>query len=95
MKKSAIAIIALIMLMIPVVFAQNEVTSKSLTITIYEDGIADVRYLLESDPGQVRVDVDLFGASYNNLVIRDEEGYALDSTPNLTGLSIDSLGARA
>lgn len=93
MKKSAIAIIALLMVMVPVVSAQDEVTPQSLTITIYEDGIADVLYHLESDPSQVRVDVELFGASYNTLVIRDDEGYALDSTPNLSGLSIDSLGA--
>ena len=78
------------MMMAPNVYTQEDVTPESLTVTIYEDCITDVTYILECDSGKVRVDVDLFGPSYNNLIIRDDEGVPLDSTP--TGLSIDSLG---
>jgi uncharacterized membrane protein len=93
LKKSAIVAFLLIIMMIPGISAQDEVTPLSLTASIYEDGTVDIVYTLECDPGQVRVDVDLFGSTYNNLVIRDDEGYSLDSTTNPTGLSIDSLGA--
>lgn len=88
-----VGLLAVILLPALVVNALDEVTPLSLDITVYSDGNVKIVYHVESDPAKVRVDVDLFGSSYNTLVVRDEEGNPLASTPRPSGVTVDSLGA--
>lgn len=60
---------------------------------MYSDGSSLVTYDVEGDPTKVRVDLDLFGETYNNLVIRNEDGLPLDFTHRDTGVTVDSIGA--
>jgi uncharacterized membrane protein len=73
--------------------AQDEITPLELSLTLYSDGNVKVTYRVESDPSKARVDVDLFGSSYVNLVVRDEEGNPLALTATASGIKVDSLGA--
>jgi uncharacterized membrane protein len=75
------------------VVAQDETVPIGLSLTLYSDGNVKVTYRVESDPSKVRVDVDLFGSSYSNLVVRDEDGNPLASTATASGITVDSLGA--
>ncbi len=92
-QKTLLVILMLAMSLIPVVYAQEDITPVSLEVKIYTDGSALVQYIVESDPTKVRVSVDLFGDSYNNLIIRDEDGLPLDSESSGSSLTIDSIGA--
>ena len=83
---------ALVMPMLAAV-AQDETVPLGLSLTLYSDGNVKVTYRVESDPSKVRVDVDLFGSSYGNLVVRDENGNPLASTATASGITVDSLGA--
>jgi uncharacterized membrane protein len=73
--------------------AQDETTPLELSLTLYSDGNVKVTYRVESDHSKARVDVDLFGSSYVNLVVRDEEGNPLASKATASGITVDSLGA--
>jgi len=73
--------------------AQDETVPLGLSLTLYSDGNVKVIYRVESDPSKARVDVDLFGSSYSNLVVRDEDGNPLASTATASGITVDSLGA--
>jgi len=88
-----VGLLAVILLPALVVSALDEVTPLSLDITVYSDGNVKIVYHVESDPAKVRVDVDLFGSSYNTLVVRDEEGNPLALTLRPSGVTVDSLGA--
>ncbi|MFH2111681.1 MAG: helix-turn-helix domain-containing protein [Candidatus Bathyarchaeota archaeon] len=88
-----VGLLTVILLQAMAVSAQDEVTPLSLDITVYSDGNVKIVYYVESDPTKVRVDVDLFGSSYSTLVVRDEEGRPLASTPSPSGVTVDSLGA--
>jgi uncharacterized membrane protein len=73
--------------------AQNETVPLGLNLTLYSDGNVKVTYRVESDPSKARVDVNLFGSSYGNLVVKDEDGNPLASTATASGITVDSLGA--
>jgi len=86
-----IAFIALT-LAIPATYAQD-VTPKSLNITVYSDGVSRIDYNLEADPSRVRVEVELLGPPFSSLVVRDEEGNPLAYTVTDANITIDSIGA--
>jgi uncharacterized membrane protein len=88
-----IAFLSLILSTIPLTLAQGEYTPVSLTFTLYSDGTARAEYKVESDALQARVEVELFGPPYNNLVIRDDEGYPLVYSTDEPNVTVDSLGA--
>jgi len=87
-----VGLLAIILLPTTPAAAQDEVTPLSLEFTVYSDGNVKVVYVVESDPTEPRVDVGLFGSSYSTLVIRDDEGNPLASTPTPDGVTVDSLG---
>ena len=62
-------------------------------MTIFSDGTTKVEYHVECDPEKLRVDVELFGPPFINLVIYDEEGYPLGSSTDGQYVIVDSLGA--
>jgi len=92
-QKNILVMIIIFSLCLPVTYAQEEITPVSLEVKIYKDGSVLVKYNVESDPTKVRVDVDLFGVTYNNLVIKNEDGLPLDFTRRDTGVTVDSIGA--
>jgi uncharacterized membrane protein len=88
-----IAFLSLIFSTIPLTLAQEEYTPVSLTFALYSDGTARAEYRVESDALQARVEVELFGPPYNNLVIKDDEGYPLVYRADEANVTVDSLGA--
>lgn len=92
-QKNTLVLLIIFSLCLPVTYAQEEITPVSLEVKVYPDGSSLVTYDVESDPTKVRVDVDLFGETYNNLVIRNEDGLPLDFTRRDTGVTVDSIGA--
>jgi uncharacterized membrane protein len=88
-----IALLSLSFSTIPLSWAQEEYTPVSLAFILYSDGSARTEYLVESDALQARVEVELFGPPYNNLVIRDDEGNPLVHTTDEANVTVDSLGA--
>ena len=91
--KMALVLMMILSALVPAVLAQDEVTPISLEVKVYTDGSTLITYITESDPTKVRVDVELFGDSYNNLIIRDEDSIPLDSEVTPAGLTIDTIGA--
>jgi uncharacterized membrane protein len=75
------------------VLAQEEYTPLSLDLVIYSDGTVKVDFLAETDPTEVRIDFELFGPPYNNLVARDDEGLPLVTAASGAEITVDSLGA--
>lgn len=92
-QKNILVLLIIFSLCLPVTYAQEEITPVSLEVKVYPDGSSLVTYDVESDPTKVRVDVDLFGETYNNLVIRNEDGLPLGFTRRDTGVTVDSIGA--
>jgi uncharacterized membrane protein len=92
-QKTTLALFIILLTVIPFTFAQDDTTPLSLLVKVYPDGSALLTYHVESDPTKVRVDVEIFGESYSNLIIRDEDGLPLGSTVTATGLTIDTIGA--
>lgn len=88
-----IAFISLSLLTVPPARAQEDYAPVSLAFTLYSDGTARVEYAVESDALQAQVEVELFGPPYNNLVIRDDEGYPLVHSTDEANVTVNSLGA--
>lgn len=91
-RKAVFLALILLTVVVPSAHAQDT-TPTSLSITVYSDGTAKAVYLLDAEPTQVRVDVELFGLPFSNLVIRDEEGNPLAYTVHDSNVTIDSIGA--
>jgi uncharacterized membrane protein len=92
-RKIIYFIFLLILISVPNSYAQDDITPLSLDVKIYTDGSTLVTYRVECEPSAVRVNVSIFGETYGNLVIRDEEGLPLDSTKIDSVITVDSLGA--
>lgn len=88
-----IVLLSLFISTIPLSWAQEEYTPVSLTFTLYSDGTARTEYIVESDALQARVEVELYGPPYNNLVIMDDEGNPLVHSTDEANVTVDSLGA--
>jgi len=92
-KQPVIAIFALMLLMLSVENLSAVYTPAELSLTTFSDGTTKVEYHVECDPEKLRVDVELFGPPFINLVIYDEEGYPLGSSTDGQYVTVDSLGA--
>jgi len=77
----------------PLVQAQTYTTPKSLTLTLYSNGVTQVDYHLESDSSKVRVQTPLFGENLENLVVRDEDGNLLQVAIINSTAKVDSFWA--
>jgi uncharacterized membrane protein len=85
--------ILIVMTCIPLAVAQEDYTPVELLLTVYGDGYIGVDYGIDVDPTKARVNVALFGSHYQYLLIEDQDGLPLDSSPVPGGLNIDSLGS--
>jgi hypothetical protein len=90
---SALVIFTFILLLLPVKTLNAEYSPVSLTLTTFSDGMTKVEYKVECDPEKLRVDVELFGPPFINLVIYDEEDNPLDSETDGHYVTVDSLSA--
>jgi uncharacterized membrane protein len=88
-----VAFLSLSFSVLPLTLAQEDYAPVSLAFTLYSDGTARAEYRVESDALQARVMVELFGPPYNNLLIRDDEGYPLVHSTDEANVTVDSLGA--
>ena len=94
MKKITVFLTIIVLFSIsPVVLAQDEYTPLSLDLAIYSDGTVKVDFLAETDPTKVRIDFELFGSQYSNLVARDDEGLPLVTAATGTNVIVTCLGA--
>ena len=75
------------------VYGQSPYTPSELSFTVYADGYAEVGYSAYVDPTRPRVNVTLFGSLYIDVLVEDQDGLLLDSSPSEEGLSIDTLGS--
>jgi len=91
--QSALVIFTFMSLMLPVKILNAEYSPVSLTLTTFSDGTTKVDYYIESDPDRLRVDVELFGPPFINLVIYDEEGNPIGSSTDGDKVTVDSIGA--
>jgi len=75
------------------VYGQSFYTPSELSFTVYADGYAAVDYSAYVDPTRPRVNVTLFGSLYIDVLVEDQDGLLLDSSPSEGGLCIDTLGS--
>ncbi|MCW3978321.1 MAG: hypothetical protein NWF12_01110 [Candidatus Bathyarchaeota archaeon] len=95
MKARSLITLVLIILTasVPFVAGQETYTPLELSFIIYPDGYVAVDYSADVDPTKARVDVDLFGSLYQDMLIDDQDGLPLDYAFYDGGASIDTLGA--
>ncbi len=92
-KGSMLALALLIFsLLVPHVHGQPYYTPLELSFIVYPDGYVAVDYEVNVDPTRSRVNVSLFGDLYEYLLLEDQDGLLLDSSPIEGGLAIDTLG---
>lgn len=98
MRKSVSLTILLILVLsvqtLPSAQAQEPYSPVDLTLTVYSDGFVHVEYLLEVDVAYPRITVTLFGRTFENLLITDEDGLPLDYFLSEGEVTVDTLGAR-
>ncbi|HIH88231.1 TPA: hypothetical protein HA344_03355 [Candidatus Bathyarchaeota archaeon] len=70
-------------------------TPQSLTLTVYADGMVEVVYNVDVDPTLVKVSVPLFGSTFPDLLVVNEEGLPLMTVEVGFTTTVDSLGASA
>jgi uncharacterized membrane protein len=93
-KGSKLALALLVFsLLVPHVQGQPYYTPLELSFIVYPDGYVAVDYEANVDPTRSRVNVSLFGDLYEYLLLEDQDGLLLDSSPIEGGLAIDTLGA--
>ena len=68
-------------------------TPSSLIVIVYSDGIVGVEYHVESDPTAVRVSMPLFGSTFTDLLVVNQDGLPLVTTQLGSTITVDSLGA--
>jgi len=92
-KGSKLALALLVVsLLVPHVHGQPYYTPLELSFIVYPDGYVAVDYEVNVDPTRSRVNVSLFGDLYEYLLLEDQDGLLLDSSPIEGGLAIDTLG---
>lgn len=78
----------------PSVHAQESSTPRELSLILYADGIVDVDYELDTDPILARVNITLIGTTYENLLVRDQEGVLLDYRIFEGYITVDVMGSQ-
>ncbi len=72
---------------------QQAYISRELVFTVYADGVVMVEYDVEMDVTYPRVQVELFGKIFEDMIVEDPNGIPLDYSLIENGVNIYSLGA--
>lgn len=79
----------------PSVHARESSIPTDLSVRLYVDGVVDVYYELETDPILARLNITLFGRTYENLFIKDQDGFLLSYRIHEGYVAVDVLGAES
>lgn len=91
-SKLALALV-FVAFLVPTAHGQPHYTPSELSFIVYSDGYVAIDYEIDVDPTRSRVNVSLFGELYEYLLLEDQDGLMVDSSPIEGGLAIDTLGA--
>ena len=91
-SKLALALV-FVAFLVPTANGQPHYTPSELSFIVYSDGYVAIDYEIDVDPTRSRVNVSLFGELYEYLLLEDQDGLMVDSSPIEGGLAIDTLGA--
>jgi uncharacterized membrane protein len=80
-------------LVVPYASCQELYTPRELTFVVYQDGYVAVDYYVDVDPTKAMVNVTIFGYQCLDLMVEDQDGLPLDSSPSDSVLTIDALGS--
>jgi len=93
-KGSKLALVLVVVaFLVPTAHGQPHYTPSELSFIVYSDGYVAIDYEVDVDPTRSRVNVSLFGELYEYLLLEDQDGLMVDSSPIEGGLAIDTLGA--
>lgn len=84
--------ISLLIITFPVM-AQNSVTSQSVEVEIYRDGVVHVTQEIVSDEVSTQIEVQLLSVNVENLGVFDQNNLAVDYSLDEQDLVIYSFGA--
>jgi uncharacterized membrane protein len=90
-----VVLFASILVSAPPVHARESSTPTDLSVRLYVDGFVDVYYELETDPILARVNITLLGMTYENLLVKDQDGFLLDHRIYGGIVAVDVLGAQS
>ena len=73
--------------------AQESSVPTELSFFLYADGVVSIDYELETDPILARVNITLIGTTYENLIVKDNEGVLLGCRIFEGYVTVDILGS--
>ena len=93
MARVPLAVFVLILLAMSVPLQQSFGSNRTLDLFLFPDGSTHVTYSLESDPFLPDTKVSLYGDSFENLVVEDENGFPLTAQSENNTLEVETLGS--
>jgi uncharacterized membrane protein len=79
----------------PHALCDAEYTPQELSINVYSDGIADLKYNVVIDPTLLSINVSLVGDTYENMLVRDQDNILLDYWLYEGFAKIDVIGSQS
>ena len=93
MARVPLAVFVLILLAMSVPLQHSFGSNRTLDLFLFPDGSTHVTYSLESDPFLPDTKVSLYGDSFENLVVEDENGFPLTAQSENNTLEVETLGS--
>jgi uncharacterized membrane protein len=93
MARVPLAVFVLILLAMSVPLQHSFGSARTLDLFLFPDGSTHVTYSLESDPFLPDTEVSLYGDSFENLVVEDENGFPLTAQSENNILEVETLGS--
>ena len=93
MARVHMAAFVLILLAMSVPLQHSFGSTRTLDFSLFPDGSTHVTYSLESDPFLPDTEVSLYGDSFENLLVEDENGFLLTTQSENNILQVETLGS--
>ena len=93
MARVHMAAFVLILLAMSVPLQHSFGSTRTLDFSLFPDGSTHVTYSLESDPFLPDTEVSLYGDSFENLVVQDENEFLLTTQYENNILQVETLGS--
>ena len=93
MARVPLAVFVLILLAMSVPLQHSFGSNRTLDLFLFPDGSTHVTYSLESDPFLPDTEIPLYGDSFENLVVEDENGFPLTTQSKNNILEVETLGS--